>query len=135
MAIMKSRCGDWLNLPVEALASEEAFKRWFKEHHWPVCRENPRARGAGVVHAKQIVVPEVKLLKFDPTAGYGFLELIPERPDDGLWRVLNRRTHGWLQVAGGDYLDITDLDNVSVIPQLEFATRYELIPEPDPAKP
>lgn len=135
MAIMKARCGDWLTLPDEAIQSEEGFRRWFKEHHWPVCRENPKSRGLGVVPAKLVVMPEVLILKFDPAVGYGFLELIPERPDDGLWRVLNRKQQAWPQVAAGDYLDITDLDNVQVISRVEFEARYEVIPEPASDRP
>lgn len=122
-------CGCWWLVPDEALASETLFKRWYSEHHWPHCPRNPQRRPLPLMRIRQKTTAVRDVVIFAPdVSNLAGVEVIPERPDDGVWRVLNVRTHSWPVVRVGELLDITDLTDVQVLPR-EWESTFERVPD------
>ena len=127
--IRNPACGCWLQIPDEAFQSEALFKRWYTDHHWPLCPKNPHRRALPVMLLRQKRLGVRQVVTFAPDIHVEGLEVIPERPHEGVWRVLNVRTHSWPVVRAGEFLDITDLTDVQVIP-LSAREQYKVVPDP-----
>ena len=134
MALKRNTCGDWLDLPAEALAGEKQFRRWYAEHHWPFCRENPKRLPFRVAVAELRGPAQILVVRFHEQLNHPQLEIIPERAG-ATWRVLNRRTQSWPIVRVGDYLNITSLDDVAVIPAQAFDESYAIVETEQPPAP
>jgi len=131
MALQKNPCGDWIELPAEALNGPDAFRRWFADHHWPFCQKNPNRSPIRPAVAEQIVARQLLVVRFSEQLNHPKLEIIPERTG-ATWRVLNRKTQSWPIVRVGDYLDVTDLQDVQVISGEAFAGEYRIVETEQP---
>jgi len=130
MALLRGACGEWLDVPEEGLRSEVNFKRWYVDHHWPYCADNPKRFPMIVVNARRKMNAIIRVVEFSAEKHYQGVEVIPERPADGVWRVSNKRSQSWPMVKVGDLLDITDLDDIRVIDRDRFIAEYDLTDPP-----